>query len=135
MALYAGKTGAIAVDGKDVLHMGSWELSLSQDIHEVVSFGNRFKEKLPTILDWSATADGAADFETDSGQKELYDAWLSGDEIELKLALDEKTAFVGKAIVESLDVNTAADGAGEVSISLQGSNAVVLNLPGGEVGG
>ena len=130
MALYAGKTGTIAVGGEDVVHMGSWDLSLSQDIHEVVSFGNRFKEKLPTILDWSATADGAADFDTESGQKALYDAWLSGEAVELKLGLDDDTGFSGKAIVESLDVNTAADGAAEISISLAGTNAVVLKLKG-----
>ena len=68
--LYAGKTGAIAIGGKDVAHMGSWSLSLEQDIHEVISFGNRFKEKVPTILDWTASADGTADFDTESGQKE-----------------------------------------------------------------
>lgn len=126
--LYSGKTGAIAIGAKDVAHMGSWSLELSQDIHEVVSFGNRFKEKLPTILDWSASADGAVDFDTNSGQKDLMDAWLSGDAVELKLQLDATTYFVGEAIVESLTIDHAADGAGEISISLAGSNAVVLTL-------
>lgn len=129
--LYAGKTGAIAIGGKDVAHMGSWSLSLEQDIHEVISFGNRFKEKVPTILDWTASADGTADFDTESGQKELLDAWLSGEVVELKLQLDEVTFFSGDAIVASLDVDHSADGAGEVSIELAGTNAVVLTTDGG----
>lgn len=126
--LYSGKTGAILIGTKPIAHMGSWSLELSQEIFEAVSFGNRFKEKVPTILDWSASADGVVDFDTLSGQKDLMDAWLSGELVELKLQLDAKTYFVGEAIVESMSVDHAADGAGEMSISLAGSNAVVLTV-------
>ena len=128
MAVYSGKDGTIAIGAVDVAHMSSFSLSLEQDIHEIVSFGNRFKEKLGTILDWSCSAEGTADFETASGQKELYDAWLSGELVEVKLQLDKKTGFVGSAIVESFSIDHDAEGAAEVSIELAGSNAIVLTV-------
>lgn len=126
--IYSGKTGTISVGGKDVAHMGTWSLSIDQDIHEVASFGNRYMEKVATILDWSADADGTADFETASGQKDIYDALISGELVELKLMLDETTGFSGQALVESFSVDHDAEGAAEVSISLSGSGAVVLDL-------
>lgn len=126
--IYSGKTGTISIGDVDVAHMGTWSLSIDQDIHEVASFGNRYMEKVATILDWSADADGTADFETASGQKDIYDALISGELVELKLMLDATTGFSGQALVESFSVDHDAEGAAEVSISLSGSGAVVLNL-------
>lgn len=129
MAVYSGKTGTIGTEAKAWAHMSSFTLSLSQDIDEIVSFGDRYKEKIPTILDWSVSADGAVDFAVAGGQAELYTAWEAGTELEIKLALDLTTYWVGKAFIESLDFTTAADGHAELSISLAGSKALILTKP------
>lgn len=127
--IYSGRTCAVKIGGKLIAHLGSFSLSTSTDIAEIISFGNEWKEKLPTIKDWSGTADGTVDFEKDSGQKDLWDALMDGTEVELQFELNATTFFAGTAFIESLEIDTSADGVAEISASFAGSNANVLTVP------
>lgn len=81
------------------------------------------------IKDWSSSADESADFDDDSGQKELVDAFESGAQLKGSFYLDDDTFLVGDCYVESLSIEHAADGKADVSISLAGSKAVTLTVP------
>ncbi len=134
MALYSGVTGKISIKkgedtAIDIVHMSSWSVELTKDIIEAVSFGEDYKEKVPSIKDWSASADGSADFDKDGGQKVLLDAFESGVKLVASFYLDEDTFFVGDCYIESLSIEHAADGKGDISISLAGSKAVSLTVP------
>ena len=61
--------------------MASWSVEMTKEIIDVVSFGDDYKEKIPSIKDWSASADGTADFDTAGGQKDLVDAFESGEKV------------------------------------------------------
>lgn len=126
MALYTGLTGYIKNGAASILHMSSWELELSAEIIEVVSFGNAYKEKVPSIKNWSATADGAADFATGSGQKALVDAFEAGTLLTFGFGISPTVYFTGTGYIESLTITDEADGNVTVSISVAGSNSVVL---------
>jgi predicted secreted protein len=128
--LYTGVTGYIkvgsGVSGKALAHMSSWEVELSKDIIEVVSFGNDYKEKVPSIKDWSASADGAVDFATDSGQKELINAFEDGTLLTFGFGITETIFMEGTGYIESLTITDEADGNVSLSISVAGSNAITL---------
>lgn len=128
--LYTGVTGYIKVgsgaSGKALAHMSSWEVELSKDIIEVVSFGNDYKEKVPSIKDWSASADGAVDFATDSGQKELINAFEDGTLLTFGFGITETIFMEGTGYIESLTITDEADGNVSLSISVAGSNAITL---------
>lgn len=131
MALYSGKTGYIkkgnSTDGTVIGHMSSFSLELSTDIIEVVSFGNTYKEKIPSIMDWSASADGNCDFETGKGQGELIEAYQNGELITIGLGITENIFFEGTCYIESLSIDNASDDSPTISISFAGSNAIVFN--------
>lgn len=134
MALYTGVTGKLSITKgseteKDLVHIASWDVSLSKEILEVVSFGEDYKEKAPSVKDWSATADGSADFDSDSGQKALVDAFEAGTKLTGTFYLNETTFLKGDCYVESLDISHSADGKADISISLAGSKAVLLTVP------
>lgn len=136
MALYTGVTGKLAfkkgaATEVDIVHMANFSVSLSKEILEVISFGNDYKEKVPSIKDWSASADGTADFAADGGQKMLLDAFEDGAKLQGSFYLDDTTFLQGDCYVESLEISHAADGKADVSISLAGSNAVTLTVPSG----
>lgn len=129
--LYSGVTGKISIkkgaaEAKDIVHMSSFSVELSKEMIEVVSFGDDYKEKVPSIKDWSASADGSADFASTSGQKDLVDAYEDGSKVEASFYLNTGTFFKGNAYIESLSISHAADGAAEISISLSGSGGIVL---------
>lgn len=133
MALYTGVTGYIKL-GKDtstkkMAHMSSWEVELSKDIIEVVSFGNTYKEKVPSIKDWSATCDGAVDFDANAGQKDLIDAFENGTLLTFGFGITDEIFMEGTGYIESLTITDEADGNVTVSISVAGSNAITLTLP------
>ena len=130
MALYTGRTGYIKVANAELAHMSSWSVELSIEIGEVVSYGEDYKEKIPGVKDWTASADGVVDFDTDSGQQALITAFEAGTLLECGFGLDATTAFKGTAYIESLSFDSAADGHVEMSISLSGSKGVTLDLTG-----
>jgi predicted secreted protein len=132
--LYTGVTGKISVKKGagtkiDVAHMSGFTLDMKKDIIESVSYGSDYKEKIPSIKDWSASADGKVDFATDSGQKQLLDAFEDGSVIEATFSLTATTFFVGDAYIESLSIKSAADGAVELSIGMAGSGGITLTIP------
>lgn len=134
MSLYSGVTGKISIkqgenEAIDIVHMANWNLELSKEILEVLSFGDEYKEKVPSVKDWSASFDGTADFDSESGQKTLLDAFESGDTLVGSFYLDSDTFFQGECLVESLSIDDAADGKADISISLAGSKAVKLTVP------
>jgi len=132
--LYTGVTGKISISTgvsttTYLAHMATWSVDLTKNIIEVVSFGDDYKEKIPSIKDWSASGDGKADFGSSNGQVDLLNAFENGTKVKAAFYLDENTFFTGDAYIESLTVNHAADGAGDISISLAGSGKATLTLP------
>lgn len=132
MALYSGKTGYIKIGtgevAKIVAHMSSFSIDLSTEIIEVVAFGNTYKEKIPSIMDWTASADGNCDFATDSGQYDLYTAYTNGTLVTIGLGLTEDTYFEGTAYISSLAIENSSDGSPTVAIEFSGSNALTFSL-------
>lgn len=133
--LYTGVTGKLstkigAATATDVAHISNWSVDLSREMLESVSFGgDGYKEKIPSIKDWTASSDGDADFATASGQKALLDAYEAGTVVEASFYLDTTTFFKGDAYIESLSISHAADGKAEISISLSGSGGILLTVP------
>lgn len=134
MALYSGVTGKITTKigtgtAAELLHMTNWSVDLSKEMIEAISFGEDYKEKVPGVKDWSASADGSTDFATTSGQKALVDAFEGGTKIEAAFYLDTTTFMTGDCYIESLSISHAADGKSEVSIKLAGSGGIDLTVP------
>lgn len=132
MALYTGVTGYIkfgsGVANQDVAHMSTWEVELSKEIVEVVSFGRSYKEKVPSIKDWSASAEGAADFDAGAGQADLLEAFETGELLTFGFGITPEIFIEGTGYIESLTISDEADGNVSVSISVAGSDAVVLTI-------
>jgi len=137
MALYQGVTGKISTKKEDggteeyLVHMTNWSVDTTKAIDETAYFGGSatqegFTEKTPGVKSWTASADGAADFGAESGQKGIMDAYLNDDILTCTFYLDENTGVQGEGIIESLTISHAADGKGEISISVSGNGVPEL---------
>ena len=128
--LYSGKTGYIkkgtGASAVTIGHMSSFSLELSTDIIEVVAFGNTYKEKIPSIMDWSASAEGNCDFEPSHGQADLIEAYQNGELITLGLGITDDIYFEGTCYIESLSIENASDDSPTISIEFAGANAIVF---------
>jgi predicted secreted protein len=126
---YSGLTASILINDNLLGYMSNVELNLEKDIIDVVQFGSQYKEKIPSIKDWSASSDGTVAFVPGGSQHKLYQAYESGEEITLKIKLDDFTYFEGQAYISSLKIDGAPDDKLNISVEFAGSNAITFTLP------
>lgn len=132
---FTGLTASVKLgaspSGEVLAYISGVDLSLEKEIIEILAFGMQYKEKVPAIKDWSASVDGTVALAADNTQKQLYDAFESGEGIVLGVYLDTDTYFEGTAYVSSFGISASPDDKINLTAELAGSGAVVLNLAGG----
>ena len=106
------------------------DLNLEKEIIEILAFGMSFKEKVPAIKDWSVSIDGTVALANNGTQKQLYDAFESGDAITVGIYLDATTYFTGTGYVSSFNISAAPDDKISLTSEIAGSGATTLTLPG-----
>lgn len=131
---YTGLTAALKIgenaSAKNVAYISGIDLTLEKDIIEILQFGAQYKEKVPAIKDWSASIDGTVALAADSTQKDLWDAFESGEPLTLGIYLDNANYFEGTGLVSSFNIQTAPDDKINLTAELAGTGAVTLTLAG-----
>ena len=126
---YTGLTARIKINNTLIGYLNSVELNLEKEIIEILQFGAKYKEKVPAINNWTASSEGTVAFAAGESQHKLYQAYESGELVELTIMLDEVTSFTGKAYVSSLSISGAPDDAMNISVEFEGSGGTTLTLP------
>lgn len=129
---YTGLTASVKIGKstaqKVLAYISGCTLSLEKDIIEILAFGHEFKEKVPSIKDWTLSVDGTAALASDGTQKELYDAFNGTDPLTLSIYLDENTYFTGEGYVSSFELEAAPDDKISLSAEISGNGATTLTL-------
>lgn len=125
--MYTGITAKLEIDNKTVGYISNFSIEENRDMIEVSQLGEKIKNKIPSTLSWSASAEGAADFTTEGGHGVLRDAMINGILLNVKFFLDDDTKLVGKAYIESLSTEVSSDDKTSISISLAGTGELKLN--------
>lgn len=130
---FTGLTASVKLgehaSAKVLAYISGVSLSLEKEIIEILQFGAQFKEKVPAIKDWSASADGTVALASGGTQEELYNAFESGDPITVGIYLSETTYFEGTGYVSSFNIEAAPDDKISLSCEIAGSGATTLTLP------
>lgn len=114
---------------KTIAYISGCSLTLEKEVIEIIQFGATFKEKVPAIKDWSLSMDGTVALAKDSSQKELYDAFESGNAITVSLFLDDNTYFEGTGYVTNFNIDASPDDKISLSSEIAGSGATTLTVP------
>lgn len=126
---YSGLTARVQLNNATIGYINNVQLDLEKDIAEIDQFGAQYKEKLPTIKNWTASADGTVAFEAGDAQHKLYQAYESGEFVTLTIKLDEGVYFEGSALVKSLSISGEPTDALKLSAEFEGSGGVTFTLP------
>ena len=105
------------------------DLTLEKEIIEILCFGQKFKEKVPAIHDWSASIDGTVALANGGSQKQLYDAFEKDTALTVGIYLDETTYFTGTGYVQNFNISAAPDDKISLSCEIAGSGATTLTVP------
>lgn len=125
---YSGATGAIKISGVGVMFMSGWNVNMQTATISVPTFGDTYEKTLPTINSWDASSDGAAAFSPGSGQKAMFDAYISQQRVLASLYLDNLTYVEGYVYITSFTISTAAADYGKVSCSFKGDGAPSMTV-------
>lgn len=130
---FTGLTASLKIGSneskKTLAYVSGVDLTLEKEIIEILAFGMTYKEKVPAIKDWSASIDGTVALTKEGTQKELYDAFESGDPLTIGIYLDETTYFEGTGYVSSFNISAAPDDKISLTSEIAGSGATTLTLP------
>ena len=131
---FTGLTAKVKVgsstSAKVLAYISGCDLTLEKEVIEILQFGATFKEKVPAIKDWSLSMDGTVALATGGTQKDLYDAFESGNALTIGIYLDDTTYFEGTGYVTSFNISAAPDDKISLSSEIAGSGATTLTLPG-----
>lgn len=132
---FTGLTASLKIGSADqrkvLAYVSGVDLTLEKEIIEILAFGMTYKEKVPAIKDWSISIDGTVALAANGTQKQLYDAFESGNAITVGIYLDETTYFEGTGYVSSFNISAAPDDKISLTSEIAGSGATTLTLPGG----
>lgn len=126
---YSGLTALIKLNGVKIAYLNNLELNLEKDIAEILQFGAQYREKLPTIKNWTASNEGTVAFAAGESQHKLYQAFESGELVTLTIQLDQGVYFEGNALISSLSISGSPDDALSISVEFEGSGGVTFTLP------
>lgn len=132
---FTGLTAKVKIgtstSAKILAYISGCDLTLEKEVIEILQFGATFKEKVPAIKDWSLSIDGTVALATGGTQKELYDAFESGNALTIGMYLDDTTYFEGTGYVTSFNISAAPDDKISLTSEIAGSGATTLTLPSG----
>ena len=132
---FTGLTAKVKIgsstSAKVLAYISGCDLTLEKEVIEILQFGATFKEKVPAIKDWSLSIDGTVALATGGTQKELYDAFESGNPLTIGIYLDDTTYFEGTGYVTSFNISAAPDDKISLTSEIAGSGATTLTVPAG----
>ena len=132
---FTGLTAKVKIgsstSAKVLAYISGCDLTLEKEIIEILQFGATFKEKVPAIKDWSLSMDGTVALANGGTQKELYDAFESGNALTIGIYLDDTTYFEGTGYVTSFNISASPDDKISLTSEIAGSGATTLTVPAG----
>ena len=132
---FTGLTAKVKIgtstSAKVLAYISGCDLTLEKEVIEILQFGATFKDKVPAIKDWSLSIDGTVALATGGTQKDLYDAFESGNALTIGMYLDDTTYFEGTGYVTSFNISAAPDDKISLTSEIAGSGATTLTLPSG----
>lgn len=127
---YAGKDGALSVDGTNIASLTSWSVSQSAEVLECQAMGgDGWKDNKPGMKSWEGSAE--ANFTDDTVTPgAAANAVSVGSEVALVFYPDTGTtlSFTGNAVITSIENSAALGSIQTVSLSFTGSGPLATDL-------
>lgn len=127
MSCYAGKDGALSVDGTNVASLTSWSVSQNAEVLECASMGSTWKEHKTGLLSWEGSAD--ANF-MDASATQAANEVVVGTTVALIFYPDAAQAmsFTGNAVVTAIENSASLGDVQTVSLSFSGTGSLTTDI-------
>jgi hypothetical protein len=132
MAAVSGKVATVSYDSGNVNTVGSWNLNISPDVHDVTSFstsGVTWKSKISGLVEGSGSVSGFWDATTGTGQRTLQTNTLvpATGTIQLEVDQDAGGSYSADVVVSGMSIDVSIDGVANVSFDYETNGAVTYS--------
>lgn len=110
----------------DVLDLNDASMSIEGDNQDVSAFGSDFIKRLQGLKDASYSLSGFYKPDDTTGQAIIRSSLINDTPLFVQFLPDGTTGFKQEVKVSSFEVSAGVDGTVEVSIELEGTDAVTL---------
>lgn len=129
MNCYAGKNGALSVDGTNIAELTTWSLTQNAEVLECQSMGgDGYKKHLSGLKSWEGSCE--ANFTDDSATDTAGNEVTVGSTVALIFYPDTGTtlSFTGNAVVTSIENGATLGSVQTVSLSFSGTGPLATDL-------
>ena len=135
MSCYAGKDGALSVDGTNVAMLTSWTVTQNAEVLECAYMGADWKDHKAGLKSWEGSAE--ANFTDTAAADGMTPAHIAANEIGVGTvvtlyfypdATDTDFGFTGSAVVTSIENGAALGEVQTVSLSFSGHGALTTDV-------
>lgn len=123
MATLAGNAGSFRLTANIVAEMDNWSLDVSVNLEETQAFGDTWKERTPTIKEWSGSASGRLDITDTNGHIALQTALLAGSSVTARFYVNGTNYYSGTAFVQG-SFSAPENGLVTANYTITGSGAL-----------
>jgi predicted secreted protein len=133
MAAVSGKVATVSYgDAGNVNTVGSWNLSISPDVHDVTSFstsGVTWKSKIAGLVEGSGTVSGFWEVTTGSGQEEMQTNILTPSTGTISLEVDQDAGgkYTGDVVLSGMSIDVSIDGVANISYDFETNGALTFS--------
>lgn len=123
--LVANVDAPTEADFVEVMDLNDASMPTESDNQDISTFGSNYVRRLQGLKDATYSLGGFYD-PTDAGQMRIRTALVEDSPLHVRFLPDGTTGFQQEVKVSSFEVSASADGVVEVSIDLDGHDAVTL---------
>ncbi len=126
---YAGKDGALSVDGTNIASLTSWSVSQSAETLECAAMGSHWKEHKSGLLSWEGSAEANFTDDAVTGGA-AANAVTVGTTVALIFYPEAggNMSFTGNAVITSIENSAALGSVQTVSLSFSGSGELQTDI-------
>jgi predicted secreted protein len=110
----------------EVAELNDASMSMEGDNQDITTFTSDFIKRLQGLKDASYSLGGFYAPTDANGQLAIRSAWLNDTALYVQFLPDGVAGFQQQVLVSSFEVSAPADGVVEVSIELEGSDAITI---------
>lgn len=129
MMAMKGKSLGIKVSTADdtyntVADLNEGSMSADGDNQDITTLSDAYINRVQGLKDVSYSLSGFYKPDDTNGQAVIRDAWINGSDLYVQYLPDGSNGFKQKVVVSSFEVSASVDGMVEVSIELEGADAL-----------
>jgi hypothetical protein len=131
MSCYAGKDGALSVDGTNVAMLTSWTVTQNAEVLECAYMGASWKDHKAGLKSWEGSAEANFTDTVGAGSNQAANEIGVGSVVTLYFypdAADVDFGFTGSAVVTSIENGAALGEVQTVSLSFTGHGALTTDV-------